>query len=310
MVAAFRAPRHSNSRLAEPVNQNFLANSDAVSCVLTLMSQPLNRIDTSLSLARQSGDAALIPYLTAGFPSPARTLALMEAIERGGADVLELGVPFSDPIADGPIIQKACAEALAAGTSLAGILDIVRQFRRRSQLPLVLFGAYNPFFHYGFAKFVTDAAAAGVDGILVPDLPLEESGEVEPVLRASGLHLIYLVAPTTPADRKHSIAKSAGGFIYYISVKGVTGQRSGAHFELEKPLGELRAVTQLPLAVGFGIGAPAQAAEVGAVADAAVVGSALVDLIGRNREAPDLTEQVEAYIRSMKEPLRGLRKGR
>ena len=265
----------------------------------------MNRITKAFERTRAGDEKALIPYLTAGFPAPSRTVALLRALVRGGADIIELGVPFSDPIADGPTIQRACAEALEAGTSLEVILHLLKQFREKDTVtPIVLFGAYNPFFHYGMERFARDASESGADALLIPDLPAEEAGEVIPVADAAGLCLIQLVAPTTPADRKAQIARQASGFVYYVSLKGVTGARTDMRFELEKPLAELRAATTLPVAVGFGIATPDQAGLVARVADAVVVGSALVDLASRNREAPDLEEQVEAYIRSMKEAVR------
>lgn len=265
---------------------------------------PLTRIAQRFENLQARGERALIAFMTAGFPTPAATQGVLAAIDRGGADILELGVPFSDPIADGPTIQRASSEALAAGTTLAGILAMVRQFRLLSQMPIVLFGAYNPFFHYGFDRFATDAAAAGVDGVLIPDLPVEEGGEVEPVLRKAGLDLIYLIAPTTPPERMQMIARRGSGFIYYISLKGVTGARQGVSFDLAKPLADLRAATTLPIAVGFGISSPEQAAVIGAQADGVVVGSALVDLVSRNRAEPDLEARVEGFVRDLKEPLR------
>ncbi len=249
------------------------------------------------------GERALVTFLTAGFPTLDHTPALLDALVAGGADVIEVGVPFSDPVADGPTIQKAGAEALAAGTTMEGILDCVRAFRTRHATPIVLFGAYNPFFHYGIERFVRDAAAAGVNGLLIPDLPLEESEEVLPMARAAGLDLVFLVAPPTPLERKRLICEKSSGFVYYISVRGVTGARASAHFQLEKPLGELREVTDLPIAVGFGISQPEQAAEVAALADGVVVGSGIIDLISKHRDSPDLMEKVSAYCRSLKDAM-------
>jgi tryptophan synthase alpha chain len=256
---------------------------------------------------RSKSERALIPYLTAGFPSLDATAPLLRALDRGGADIIELGVPFSDPIADGPTIQKASTEALAGGVTVAVILEMVRAFRAQSQTPIVLFGAYNPFLHYGIERLMEDAARAGVDGFLIPDLPAEEDGEVRPHATRAGLDLIQLVAPTSPPDRKAMICSHASGFIYYISVKGVTGARSNQHFELEGPLGELRSLTSLPVVVGFGIATPVQAAEVAALADGVVVGSSLVDLVSKNRNTPGIELTVENYIRVMKDAVRRAR---
>lgn len=265
----------------------------------------MTRIEKRFAELRSRGGRALIPYLTAGFPKPEATLQLLQALERGGCDIIELGVPFSDPIADGPTIQRASAEALEQGTTLKAILEMVREFRRNSELPLLLFGAYNPFFHYGVEKLATDAAAAGVDALLIPDVPADEGNEIQPILNRAGLDLIYLAAPTTPAQRKQFIASRASGFIYYISLKGVTGARQSLQFQLTEPLKEFRAITTLPIAVGFGIATPEQAAEVAKVADGVVVGSALVDLISRQRHEPDLIKQVEEFARQLKAALPG-----
>jgi tryptophan synthase alpha chain len=253
---------------------------------------------------RSRGERALVVFLTAGFPTPSATAGLLQAIARGGADIIELGVPFSDPIADGPTIQRASAEAIAAGTTLPGVLDMVRQFRTVSEVPVVLFGAYNPFLHYGLERFAADATAAGADGVLIPDLPVDEGEEVEPQFRTAGLDLIYLAAPTTPPGRKRLIASRASGFVYYISVKGVTGARSAATFDLERPIADLREGSTLPIAVGFGISTPEQAAAVARFADGVVVGSAIVDLVSRNRAATDMEAQVEGFVASLKASLR------
>ena len=262
-----------------------------------------SRISRCFAELKSRGETALITYLTAGFPAPDHTAELLEALVRGGADIIELGVPFSDPIADGPTIQKASSEALDAGTTVPRILDMVREFRKCHDTPLVLFGAYNPFFHYGIEGFVSDAAEAGADGILIPDLPVEEGDEVVPLAKAAGLDVIFLVAPTTPFERKRAICSRSGGFIYYISVKGVTGRRASASFQLEKPIAELRQVTDLPVAVGFGISEPAQAAEVAKLADGVVVGSGIVDLVSRHRDDPALGTLVAEYCRSLKDAI-------
>ncbi|MBX7245261.1 MAG: tryptophan synthase subunit alpha [Candidatus Sumerlaeaceae bacterium] len=266
----------------------------------------MNRIDKVFAELKERGEAALIPYLTAGFPNLEATLPLLRALVRGGADVIELGVPFSDPVADGPTIQRSSSEALAAGTTFPKILEIVKQFRAESETPIVLFGAYNPFFHYGMEKAARDAATVGVDAFLIPDLPADEGTEAEPAIREAGLYLIYLIAPTTPPDRVKFICSRGSGFLYYISVKGVTGARTSVSLELEKPLAQVHAATKLPVAVGFGIGTPEQAAQVGRLAEGVVVGSALVDLVGKNRDAADRDQKVEEYIRSMKAPLKPL----
>lgn len=262
----------------------------------------MSRISKTFESLKSTGCRAIIPYLTAGFPTPEHTVSLLQALEAGGADVIELGVPFSDPIADGPTIQRASAVALEHGVTVPWVLKTLQEFRATgSEVPVVLFGAYNPLFHYGLEKFATDAAQAGADGVLIADLPADEGDEVEPVLAKAGLDLIYLVAPTTPRERKKQICNRGSGFIYYISVKGVTGARAELSYQLDQPLEEIRACSELPVAVGFGISTPAQAAAVAQVADGIIVGSALIDLVQRKAEDADLLKEVAAYIRSLKD---------
>lgn len=223
------------------------------------------------------GRSALIPYITAGDPSPEITVDLMHALVDAGADVLELGVPFSDPMADGPVVQAACERALAQGVTLRGVLDMARAFRRRdAHTPLVLMGYMNPIEAMGWDSFAAAAAAAGVDGVLVVDLTAEEAPDVAPVLAAAGLDPVFLVAPTTPEARLATIAANAAGFLYYVSVKGVTGAANLDAASLEARLALLRKYSRLPLAVGFGIRDAQAAAAVARYADAVVVGSALV----------------------------------
>lgn len=262
-----------------------------------------NRIDEMFAALREKGECALIPYLTGGFPHLDRTVELMHALEAGGVDLIELGVPFSDPIADGPTIQRASSEALDAGTTVPGVLKALKEFRSKSDIPVILFGAYNPFFHYGLDRFAADAAAAGADGVLIPDVPADEADEVRPVLQAAGLHLISLVAPTTQKQRKQEICNCSTGFIYYISVKGVTGARASVSADLEDPVRELRACSQLPVAVGFGISTPEQAAAVACMAEGVVVGSALIDLISRERDSSKLPAKVTEFMRSLKQAM-------
>ncbi|MGI8907306.1 MAG: tryptophan synthase subunit alpha [Candidatus Sumerlaeaceae bacterium] len=266
----------------------------------------MSRISETFATLRGDGSRALIPYLTAGYPNRQMTLPLLRALVAGGADIIEVGVPFSDPIADGPTIQRASAEALTGGITLKHILQMVKDFRQESQVPIVLFGAYNPFLHFGLEKFAEAALNAGVDAVLIPDLPAEEADEVEPLLRQLGLDLIYLVAPTTPANRKAEICGRASGFIYYISLKGVTGARATLQYELARPLEEIRACTKLPVAVGFGISTPEQAALVAREADGVVVGSALIDVVTQNRDSVQLADKVQNFIRSLKDAIQNL----
>jgi tryptophan synthase alpha chain len=245
----------------------------------------VSRIAEVLAARRAQGRAALIPYLTAGDPSPARTPALVRAVVEAGADLIELGVPFSDPMADGPVLQRSAARALAAGVSLPRILETVAELRRDLATPIVLFGYYNPFFRYGVDAIARDAAAAGVDGVLCVDLPPEEAGELRAAAQAAGLDLIALLAPTTPAARVRAIARSASGFLYFVSVLGVTGARATLPDELPALVTAVRQVTDLPIGVGFGVQSPEQAAWIAGFADAVVVGSALARII--EDAAPD-----------------------
>ena len=221
-----------------------------------------DRIKSKFRELRARGEAALIPFIVAGDPDMDTTRRLVLELEARGADLIELGVPFSDPMADGPANQRARARGLGAGASLAAILSMVSELRAQTQIPLILFGYFNPIFHYGCERLCADAARAGIDGLLVVDLPPEEAGELKRPARANGLDLIYLLAPTTPIDRSRAIARSASGFLYYVSVTGVTGARTHLDSGIAEHMRELRSVTDLPIGVGFGISTPAQAAEV------------------------------------------------
>jgi tryptophan synthase alpha chain len=269
-----------------------------------------SRITEKFLQLRARNEAALIPFIVAGDPDLDTTRALVAEFEASGADLIELGVPFSDPMADGPANQRAIARGLSAGASLATILALVGELRRRSAIPIVLFGYYNPVFHYGCERFAADAARAGVDGLLIVDLPPEEAAELAGPARTNGLDLIYLLAPTTPLERARRIARSASGFLYYVSVTGVTGARSVLAGDLEHNVGQLRGVTALPIGVGFGISTAAQAAQVAEFADAVIVGSALSTLIESNVNSPDLVRTAGEMVRSMKEAMRSARNTR
>lgn len=266
----------------------------------------MSRLSEKFNALRSQGERALIPYLSAGYPEPRHTVAIMQSLERGGADIIELGVPFSDPLADGPTIQRSSSVALGHGVTLSTVLEMVREFRAAgSQLPVVLFGAYNPYFHYGLDKFAAAARDAGADGVLIADLPVDEADEVAPILKKEGLDLICLIAPTSNRERKKFICDHGSGFLYYISVKGVTGARQNQTFELSEAMAEIRNCTTMPVVVGFGISTPEQAAQVGGVADGVVVGSALIDLVTRNDTGDDQTlyTAVENYMRELKQAL-------
>src|SRR6202030_4377620 len=220
------------------------------------------RIKRKFRELRARGEAALIPFIVAGDPDMDTTRKLVLELEARGADLIELGVPLSDPMADGPANQRSSARGLGAGASLAAILSLVSELRAQTQIPLILFGYYNPIFHYGCERLCADAARAGIDALLVIDLPPEESGELKTVARVNGLDIIYLLAPTTPIARAQKVVRSASGFIYYVSVTGVTGARTALASDIEEHVNNLRSVTELPIGVGFGISTPAQAAQV------------------------------------------------
>lgn len=224
----------------------------------------------------------MIPYLTAGFPAPADTLPLLRAFAEAGADVLELGVPFSDPLADGPTIQAASQRALANGTTLPRVLEVLARFRRKADTPVVLFTYLNPVLGYGVDRFVADAVAAGADGVLLTDLPVGAEPALEERLESSPLALVRLVAPTTPPERAALIAARTQGFLYYVSRTGVTGARESVRGGLEREVAELRKDARVPVVVGFGISTPEQAGRIGRIADGVVVGSALIDALERD----------------------------
>ncbi len=262
------------------------------------------RIEKKFAELRARGEAALIPFIVAGDPNLEATRALVLELEARGADLIELGVPFSDPMADGPANQRALARGLASGASLAAILAMVSELRRESQIPIVLFGYYNPILHYGCERLCADAARAGVDGLLVVDLPPEEAAELAHPARAHGLDIIYLLAPTTPIERVRTIAHAGSGFLYYVAVTGVTGTRTSLAAGLETRVRALRAVTDLPVGVGFGISTAAQAGEVAGYADAVVVGSALSLRIEREGAGPGLAAAVGEVVSAMKNAMR------
>ncbi len=242
----------------------------------------MNRLERFFAESRSTGRKALVVYVCAGDPDLATTERLVPELAKAGADIIELGVPFSDPLADGPTIQAASQRALQSGTTLSGVLGLVRRLRRGGcQVPLVLFGYVNPILRMGLGPFVAEATEAGADGLLVADLPLEESSALGALAMASGLSLVLLAAPTTPAARLRAIGQATRGFLYFVSVTGVTGARTELPSDLPAKLAEVRAATDAPLAVGFGVSTPEQARALAAHADAVVVGSALVDALHR-----------------------------
>ena len=270
----------------------------------------MNRIDAKFTELRKQGQSALIPFIEAGDPDLRTTLSILRALENSGADLIELGIPFSDPMADGPTIQRASERALKKGVSLPGILQLVSEFRRHSDIPVILFGYYNPLFHYGVKRIAREAKAAGVDGILCVDLPPEEGGELQQYTKTAGLHMIYLLAPTSDAQRIRLVTREASGFIYFVSVTGVTGSRSRFEQGLSNLVGKLRRGTSLPIGVGFGISTPKQAAWVASFADAVVVGSALINVMEKVRRREDKVKRAAAFMASLKRAMNRVSKNR
>ncbi|MGH7949718.1 MAG: tryptophan synthase subunit alpha [Candidatus Binataceae bacterium] len=265
---------------------------------------PRGRINAKFRDLRARNEAALIPFIVTGDPNIDYTRRLVLELERRGADVIELGVPFSDPMADGPANQRALARGLASGGSLAALLSLTTDLRRETEIPLIAFGYYNPFYHYGCERFCADASKAGVDGILVVDLPPEESGELERPARSAGLDVIRLLAPTTPIERSRRIARSATGFLYYVAVAGVTGARVTLGADVEQHVLALKSITDLPVGVGFGISTPEHAAAVAKFADAVAVGSAISLIIEQHGKSDAMIDAVGGLVGAMKDAMR------
>ncbi|KAA2213769.1 tryptophan synthase subunit alpha [Teichococcus oryzae] len=271
------------------------------------------RIAARFAKLKAEGRGALMPFVEAYDPDPATSMALLRGLPGAGADLIEIGVPFSDPMADGPTIQLAAQRALKAGGSLAGALAMVRDFRREDDdTPIVLMGYLNPILSYGIESFCTEAACSGVDGLIVVDLPPEEAAELAVPAREQGLDLIRLVAPTTDEERLPRVLEGTSGFIYYVSIAGVTGTRSATRDALADAIPRLRRHTDLPIAIGFGIRSPQQAAEAVQLADGAVVASALIATLAdcldeRGRARPDTLRRVLDQVRELAEAVRGAR---
>jgi len=264
-----------------------------------------NRIDCRFDMLRRTGAKGLITYITAGDPDLETTKKLVLAMEQAGADIIELGVPFSDPMADGPIIQRASSRALAGGTSLGGILRLVGQLRVQTDIPLVLMTYYNPVLRYGLARFAADAGAAGVDGLIIPDLPPEESGELMQEASRQGIFLIPLAAPTSTGDRLARVGRAARGFVYCVSLTGVTGVRDTVPDGIGEFIKRVRNHCNQPLAIGFGISDPAQAALMAGLGDAVIVGSAIVNVVEKHVNEPAvMLEQVAALVRQLQQAVR------
>ncbi len=260
----------------------------------------MSRLASTFASLRERGTPGLVTYVTAGDPNLARTEGVLRALDRAGADVIEVGVPFSEPLADGPVIQRATERALAAGTTLSGVLDLVARIRGDLRAAIVLFSYANPVLRMGAERFADRARDAGVDGVLVLDLPIEEAGDFRTLMASRGVDTILLLSPTTSDDRLRKAADLGSGFLYAISRLGVTGIRDQLAEGAEAVVARIRAVTTLPIALGFGISKPEHVREVGRWADAAVVGSALVNVIAEAGTSPDLEARVEEYVRWLK----------
>lgn len=268
----------------------------------------MSRIEVVLKALKGQGRKALIPYITAGDPAPDQTVDLMHTLVDAGADIIELGVPFSDPMADGPVIQLACERALIHGTSLRQVLGMVKAFREsNARTPVVLMGYLNPMEAMGFEAFADAAVDAGVDGILTVDLPPEEADDVAPLFTKRGLDAIFLLAPTTTDERIRAISEHSSGYVYYVSIKGVTGSARINVDEVAAKVQHIHELTALPVGVGFGIRDAETAAAVGRVSDGVIVGSVLVDTIARNQNNPEqLKRALTDLLHPMREALDGL----
>ncbi len=263
----------------------------------------MNRIEAVFRKLKQQGEKALIPFITAGDPDLKTTLALALTMAAKGADLLELGIPFSDPLADGPTIQAASSRALKGGVHLTEVLELAGELRLKTNIPLILMGYYNPILQYGLERTAKDAARLGVDGFIIPDLPLEEAGPWRRAALATGLAPILLAAPTSGAERIRKAGRLTRGFLYYVSVTGITGARTQLPPELVAALKEVRSLVNCPLAVGFGISTPQQVKWLAPYVDGVVVGSAIVQRVAKLR-GKELLLEVGDFIAHLKEPLR------
>ena len=264
----------------------------------------MNRITERFDRLKQRGEKGLVVYIGAGDPDLTATLNLAIAFDRVGVDVLELGIPFSDPLADGVVNQLAAQRGLESGTTPPKVFETVKAIRRESSMPIVFFIYFNLVHKYGLERFIRDAAQAGVDGLLVLDLPPEESGNYAELMNQSGLAPIFLIAPTTPEDRVQSIVRHGVGFLYYVSREGVTGMQAKVSDTISSMTTMIRKHTPLPIAIGFGISNPEQAREVAAYAEAIVVGSAVVNQIAANGRSPTLVDQVSGFVRILAEAIK------
>ena len=275
----------------------------------------MSRLEARFAALRAEGRGGLVTFVTAGDPNIELSVEILAGLPTAGADVIELGMPFTDPMADGPAIELASGRALAAGQNMVCTLAMVAAFRKiDNETPIVLMGYYNPIYAYGPEKFAADAGSAGVDGMIIVDLPPEEEAEFSVPARAAGMDMIRLVAPTTTDERIATLVENASGFVYYVSVRGITGTSSAAAGDIESNVARIRKQTDLPIAVGFGIRTPTQAADVAGVADAAVVGTAIVEKVAgalneQNVPAGDVVGDTLGYVSQLAEAVRSARNG-
>ncbi len=263
-----------------------------------------DRIASMFEAARARGEAALVAYLMAGDPDLATSKAAARACAEAGADLIEIGMPFSDPIADGPTIQRAAERALAAGTSVAHALEVASHVRSRSSARLALMGYVNPVLAYGPERFFRDAAGAGVDAVILPDVPPEESGELRRLADATGVRMVFLLAPTSTEARRRAATAAASGFLYFVAVTGVTGARKALPEDLPAQLAEVRAASPVPVVVGFGVSTPAQAGVLARMADGVVVGSAIVSRLAEEGSRQARVERVRRFVKALKRAMR------
>lgn len=259
----------------------------------------MNRIDQKFTDLKARGKKAFIAFITAGDPSLEATEALVPELEKAGADIIELGVPFSDPMADGMTIQEASFRSLARGTTPAKILELVRRLRKVTEVPIALMSYYNPIFHYGDEKFVADAKAAGVDGLIIPDLPVTEADDLRRAASKHDVAVVFFLAPTTTKARMAGIVKAASGFVYFVSVAGVTGARAAVPADLARKVKLARSMTKVPVCVGFGVSTPQQVKDIATFADGVIVGSAIVKEIERNAAAGDMPVRVASFVKNL-----------